>query len=108
MAHHCSGHSLGRPCCLPVLFHLFPESDYRRALPSRPWHSCDTATPAPYARLAVPARRADGSDHWEPADIHLGARLSPRCMVLLSCSVGVEIFSGLSRIAGPDARACTK
>src|SRR5882724_4091232 len=108
MAHYSSGHTLGSLCYLPVLFHPFPESVYRCALPSRVWHSRSTSAPAPHATLAVSTRRVLGSDQREPTDIYSGPRLSPRCMVLLSGSFRAEVPSGVSRIAGAGALACSK
>src|SRR6266404_6369397 len=72
MAHHHSGHSLGSLCCLPVLFHLFPESVYRCALPSRVWHSRGTSAPDPPAHLAVPAGRVFNSYRRERHKVILG------------------------------------
>src|SRR5580692_1637559 len=106
MAHHSSGHSLGRRCGLPLLFPLFPESDERCALPSWPRLSRSTTAPVPYAPVAVFARRVDGFDHREPADVHPGPLVSPRRLVLLSCCVRSQIPSGLSRIAGAGGCAC--
>src|SRR5258708_40112916 len=100
MARHSSRHSVGGRCGLPVLFPLFAESDYRCALPSRPWGRRGTFAPTPYASLAVPAGRVDGADYREPSDVHPGALLSPRRVVLFSDSVRAEVALGFSRIAG--------
>lgn len=106
LAGNSQGRFVGDADCLRLLLRVLLASAHERPRSDGGWPSGARPAPAAFASFAVSARSVLGAHLREAADVYSRARVSARCMVLLSGDLCSEISSWVSGFADFVSSCC--